>query len=85
MNAARMAVLTDIRVRAIDRVPDEKTEMRARVRQRGTPALSQHHRRQHGRERLETTGSAAERRHQPGSLRHREPIDGTEVTERTAV
>jgi len=39
MSAARFVALTDIRVRAIDRAPNEKNEMRDRDRQSGTPAL----------------------------------------------
>jgi pilus assembly protein CpaB len=39
MSAAPFAALIDIRVRAIDQVPTEKTKMRARARQSGTPAL----------------------------------------------
>src|SRR5258708_39832658 len=43
-----------------------------------------HHRLQHGQARLETTGPEAGRKHQR-SRQHRGPIDGTEVTERTAM
>ena len=39
MSAARTVALTDIRVRAIDQAPNEKTTMPARARQSGTPAL----------------------------------------------
>jgi len=39
MSAARIAALTDIRVRAIEQAPNEKPAMPARARQSGTPAL----------------------------------------------
>jgi hypothetical protein len=71
MSAAPI-VLTDLRIRAIDQAPHQKIELPARA------CLS-------GRWRCGTTASEAERRFQRGSRRHREPIDGTEVTERTPV
>jgi hypothetical protein len=85
MSAAPIAALIDIRVRAIDQAPNEKNKMRARARKGGTPTLRSVTDVNMVEDGPDTTRSAAERRHQHGSLRHREPIDGTEVTERTPV
>jgi hypothetical protein len=71
MSAAPI-VLTDLRLRAIDQAPHQKIELPARACLSGSLAVRS------------TTASEAERRFQRGS-RHREPIDGTEVTERTPV
>jgi hypothetical protein len=72
MSAAPI-VLTDIRICAIDQAPHQKIELPARACLSGSLALRS------------TTASEAERRFQNGSRRHRQPIDGTEVTERTPV
>jgi hypothetical protein len=66
-------VLTDPRLRAIDQAPHQKIELPTRACLSGSLALRS------------TTASEAERRFRRGSRRHRAPIDGTEVTERTPV